>query len=136
MNVTDFKIEDYDNMKVKPDSWCDRRLIEAYALAGTAWTLWADDKIILCGGLVPGGWPGVADVWIAPSIFIDKYPLAAVKYVRGYLDKAIEVYGLWRVQATIAAEHCKWIELMGFQKEGLLRKFSPDKQDRFIYSRV
>ena len=140
MIIKPFKVEDFDNIKMKPDCWAasaDRRLIEAYAAAGPGWTLYDDSgEIIVCGGFIAGGWPGIADVWLIPSVSIGEYPLAVVKGVKGFLDATIERHNLYRVQATIMEPEVKWIEMLGFEREGKLRKFGPNKEDKYIYARV
>ena len=140
MMVRPFTIEDFGRMKMKADCWAlsaDRRLIEAYLSAGPSWVLLGDDdEVIVCGGFVFGGWPGIADVWIIPGQDIGKHPMRVVKEVRGHLNHVIKSLGLYRVQATIMESEVHWIELFGFTREGLLRKFGPNKEDKYIYARV
>lgn len=140
MIVNPFKIEDFDRMKMKADCWAmsvDRRLIEAYLSAGPSWALFdEDDEVIVCGGFIFGGWPGIADVWIIPGRDIGKHPMRVVKEVKNILNNMIKTFELYRVQATIMESEVKWIELFGFMREGLLRKFGPNKEDKYIYARV
>lgn len=47
--------------------------------------------------------------------------------------------GLSRVQATIRADFKgaeKWIKILGFEKEGLMRKFGPEGEDHFLFAKV
>lgn len=47
--------------------------------------------------------------------------------------------GLLRVHTTIRADFStaeKWIKILGFEKEGLMRKFGPEGEDHFLFSKV
>lgn len=139
IEIKPFDISNFDAMELKADCWAKREsraLIEAYAHNGPAWTLWHEDKIIMCGGVICGGWPGIADVWLIPSPLINQWPLGAVKVTKAYLDGAIKDLRLHRVQATIEEKDVKWIEVLGFEREGKLRKFGPNKEDKYIYARI
>ncbi len=46
---------------------------------------------------------------------------------------------LRRVHTTIRADFPtaeKWIKILGFEKEGLMRKFGPEGEDHFLFSKV
>jgi len=79
-------------------------------------------------------WAG--DLWLIPSIYVNKYPLTIFKVASSYISNAIDTLKLHRVQAIIMQPEVKWIEKLGFEREGLLRKFGPNKEDKYIYARV
>lgn len=47
--------------------------------------------------------------------------------------------GLKRVQTSIRADFPgaeKWIRLIGFEKEALMKKYGPEQEDHFLFSKV
>jgi hypothetical protein len=139
MTLAEFDIADFDNMIIKDGCWArreDRPMIEIYASLGPAATLWHDGKIIMCGGIACGAWKGLGDIWLIPSGFVNQCPLGVFKTAKRYIDDVIETLDLHRVQATIAESEVKWIEKLGFVREGVMRKFSRNKEDRYLYARV
>lgn len=66
-------------------------------------------------------------------------PIQFVKFAKKRLAHYENVLGLRRTQCTVRAGFpflIKFIELLGFEREGLLRKFGPEGDDYFIYARV
>ena len=53
------------------------------------------------------------------------------------LNAGTDLYKLQRVQATVLKENkkaIKWIEFLGFEREGLMRKYVGG--DHYLYARV
>jgi hypothetical protein len=76
-------------------------------------------------------WPGVLNVWIFPSIYAAQHPMvflrAAKKYTKGIADDI----PCHRLQ-TLAIDdklHSDWMTFLGFKKEGVLEKYTPDMVD-------
>lgn len=68
-----------------------------------------------------------------------KYPLGFFKQVDLALTSYESVLKTRRTQVTIRAGYpflIKWIELLGFEREGLMRKFGPEGDDYYLYARV
>lgn len=110
------------------------RQTEAYATNGTSWTVWTGTEIIFCGGIMPI-WPGRAYAW---SILTERAGLHFVglhRIVRTYLNessvKRIEVH----VDADFLPGH-RWVRLLGFNYEGIMRSFNPDGTDAVLYARI
>ena len=141
--LTDFDIQDFDWIDLKPDSWAkrhDRDMIDAYSKSGPSCTLWADETtVIACGGVACAAWKGFGEFWLIPSIYVPQYPKTVFKAARTFIIDAIEKMDLHRVQATIRATDLTaigWIEHLGFEREGLMRKFGPNQEDQYLYARV
>lgn len=141
--LTDFDIQDFDWIDLKPDSWAkrhDRAMIEAYSKSGPSCTLWADETtVIACGGVACAAWKGFGEFWLVPSIHVPRYPKLVFKAARSFINDAINNMDLHRVQATIKANDptaINWIERLGFEREGLMRKFGPNQEDQYLYARV
>lgn len=141
--LAEFDIQDFDWLELTPDSWAkrsDRAMIERYAQAGPAITLWAEEGFpITCAGVACGAWKGFGECWLVPSIHVKRYAKSVYKTAVEFIADTTEKLGLYRVQAVIMADnpvHVRWIERLGFEREGLMRKFGPNKEDKYLYARV
>jgi hypothetical protein len=68
-----------------------------------------------------------------------KYPIQFFRHVKGRIEHFEELHNLRRTQTLIRKGYpflIKWIELLGFEQEGLLRKFGPEGDDYYMYARV
>jgi len=98
----------------------------------------SDGKILACAG-VRILWPGVGEAWAIFCNEIGSYKKEAYIYVLTYLKQIIEDFKLRRIQAYVRADvpiALKYIEQLGFQQEGLLRKFGRDGKDQYIYALI
>lgn len=105
---------------------------------GLAWTMKAAGKPVACGGFVEIGY-GVAMVWVIASDGVRGHGRKFCRFARRATRIACEEMGWHRVQAAVRAdrrEYQRWAELMGFEREGVLRKAAPDKSDLCLYARV
>lgn len=83
--------------------------------------------------------PGVMHVWSLTSEYIRKWPIEFHKIVLDMLKFFWDEYGLRRIQAEVKVtyeEGQRWLESLGFEREGLLKKFCPDNTDVYLYGRV
>ena len=90
------------------------------------------------GGLFPW-WDGVGEVWMIPADDIQISSIMFIKAMGRLIDNLIRDNNLWRIQATAEVgeeHHCRLLRVLGFEKEGLMRKFGPDKEDHFRYAKV
>jgi len=91
---------------------------------GIAYTL-TNGTPIACGGVMPL-WEGVGEGWVVTSELVERYPLTFAKTVWRKMKEIIDEMDLVRVQTLVDAEHTvsmKWVERMGFENEGLMRKY-------------
>jgi RimJ/RimL family protein N-acetyltransferase len=68
-----------------------------------------------------------------------KYYRTVYKFVKKFLAEIIEHENLSRVQALIHPDYedaHRFIEHLGFEREGLLKRFGPGGEDLFMYSRI
>lgn len=99
---------------------------------------WDGDVFIGVGGLVPY-WPGVASAFLSLTPFAQTRKRALFVALRDQLAAWMDVYGLWRVETTALASweaSCRLLEHLGFEQEGPLRKYGPNKEDFYMYARV
>jgi RimJ/RimL family protein N-acetyltransferase len=111
---------------------------KANSAYGPAFSGKLDGKIIGCGG-VRILWSGVGEAWALFSKDITGCPKEAYYYIHKFLHKIIRDWRLHRVQAHVRTDvpvAVRYLENLGFEKEGLMSKFDTDKRDHFLYALV
>jgi hypothetical protein len=132
-------------MMLKPDTKQETDLVDDYTTFldyytknGLGYTLMVDDRIIAAAGVVRL-LPGSGEAWALVTPLIHRYPIAFFRAVRESLESIILELKLHRVQSTVKVNDkrsVKFLIKLGFEIEGLLRKYSPDGLDHFIMGRV
>lgn len=141
MDIRSYDISHFDAMALQDNGWLKREERATYAgfqESGVSYTLFLDDRPVYCGGLVEC-WPGVCEIWMLPGVDVIRKPITVVKAARWMLADAIDKMRPHRIQATVKASDdraVRFIEALGFEREGLMRSFSADKTDFFLYARV
>ena len=103
-----------------------------------AFTLIDNGHLVVAGGIFPV-WDGLGEAWMIPSDQIPKYKIKMIKTLRNHIDLITEEDGLRRLQATVRDDFDiakKFIEFLGFKREGLLKNYGPDGTDHIMYSRT
>jgi len=85
-------------------------------------------------------WPGVHELWMMGDIpTFKKNPLKLTKLSRKSIN-SLENNLIWhRLQIVVRCDNVsavKWARTIGFQFEGLVRKYTPDGCDCIFYSRI
>jgi len=96
-------------------------------------TLIDGDNVVAAGGFLPI-WSGRVLAWAL--IGKGASMIAVTRAAREILSRFSE---LPRIEATIDLtfpEAIRWIELLGFQREGTMRKCGPNGEDFAMYARV
>jgi hypothetical protein len=84
-------------------------------------------------------WPGFMMAWGILSDDIVKKPIAFTKEIKRLFDVHFEELSLYRVSMEVKADFCpgvKWMRLLGFDLEGTMKKWGPDKSDYYLFARV
>jgi len=92
-----------------------------------------EGRIVCASGIVPT-WRGSNVAWALLSAMSMRTMVElthAVKTWLGDYDGRLETW----VDARHPG-HVRWAEKLGFEREGLMRKFLPDGGDAFLYARV
>lgn len=97
------------------------------------------DLILCCAGLKVFR-TGVAEAWMVMSSEVAKgiYTRQAYEQVRAYLLFLMKDLGLDRVQAWVRSDFpvgCKYAEMMGMEREGMMRKYDKGA-DCYLYAIV
>lgn len=99
---------------------------------GWSYTLIEHGHIICCSGIADM-WPGVGEAWFIASDKIHENARPFIRFAKGdVMKKVIEENDLWRVQAVCKSdwpEALKFARFMGFEPEGVMRKYGPEGMD-------
>lgn len=117
-------------------------LLPELRLGDISYSCFVGDALVGCGGLIIF-WPGVAEAWLMLSKkcnFMSNIERAkVVLLIRKKMEELIKEHKLWRIGAIIRPDFPQAIRLatvLGFKREGLLKKYAPDGTDRLIFGRT
>ena len=145
MIILPFKIEHLDKLDIRLPGLVGMDIDQAYKQipiyneAGPVFSAFTDDWLLIVIAGVGIIWEGVGVAWSLPSIYVDDYKVGFLKAIKSCLDKIIESNNLHRVQCYVHKDYVisqKYVEHLGFEREGLLRKYGSDKADYYIYARL
>jgi len=112
--------------------------LQVYIDSGIAFSGIVGDKVIMIGGVCVGN-PKVGFGWVLTSDLAKEYKVFFHKACLGVIDEGIKVFGLHRVETTIMEGHevsRKWAERIGFEEEGLMRKYDMSGNNYYLYARI
>lgn len=101
------------------------------ARRGPAYTVHADEQILLCGGIA---FDDSREGWLWSFVT----PSARKQFFRlhRYVQRFLEAYPM---PLTATADQCgpgwRWLELLGFRKTDEMRGFFPGCPDQYVYRR-
>jgi len=104
----------------------------------SAYTAMQESRVFMIGG-VYGLWDNVGEAWFMMSKYAYDMPRSAAKYSSLLLDHVQEDNDLQRIQASVHADDkqaIRYVEWLGFENEGLMKKFGPDGSDYYRFARV
>lgn len=81
----------------------------------------------------------IAELWAFLSDDVKKHPVAFHKQCKELLDTYFVELNVPRFQCYVLSDFCvgnRWLQILGFQREGLLRKFGADGKDYIVWSKV
>lgn len=96
-----------------------------------------DDVVVVCGGAEL--WRGVCEVWLLKSDLFYKYSRQCAKIIKKHLDEGFNRCDYHRVQASCSKdskEQSRWLEWLGFENEGVLRKYGLNGEDYIMHARI
>jgi RimJ/RimL family protein N-acetyltransferase len=113
------------------------RMVSGHPLC-FSWTLTREGKIL---GIVGGHqiWKGVVEIWSLLSEDVLTIPIAFHKAISRILDFHEENIPVHRYQATVQADFTqgqRWMEVLGFKYEGLLKKYGVNQEDYVLFARI
>ena len=109
-----------------------------FAMAGLAFTL-LDDNVPICSGGVVPTWLGNAQGWVISSKRIFRNKIKASRLIKERTDLLCANNKIWRLQTAVKADFkigVRFAEFLGFNKEGLMVGYGPDKTDYYLMARI
>ena len=109
-----------------------------FAMAGLAFTLLDNNVPICSGGIIPT-WLGNAQGWVISSKRIFRNKVKASRLIKERTDLLCANNKIWRLQTAVKADFkigIRFAEFLGFNKEGLMRGYGPDKTDYYLMARI
>lgn len=114
--------------------------IRANALSGKliGFSLIHEQKVIAIGG-VNELWQGVGEAFSVMSKSIFKYPKSLYKAFKLNLNTGLATGQYNRIHASVECdfpEGIRFIEKLGFKREGRMELWGPDGKDYYMYARL
>ena len=109
-----------------------------FAMAGLAFTLLDNNVPICSGGIIPT-WLGNAQGWVISSKRIFRNKIKAARLIKQRTDLLCANNKIWRLQTAVKADFkigIRFAEFLGFNKEGLMVGYGPDKTDYYLMARI
>lgn len=113
-------------------------LSKIWAASQVAGTLEVDGIVVACAGVYTDQF-GQASAWVLTSNMVEEYMFTFYKYVKRLMNVPFERLSAVRMQTMVLCENeqsCRFVERLGFAKEGKMCKCLHNGLDRYIYARV
>lgn len=138
IEITKFKPEHFSIIKLQE---AQHELLgymdtTALCITGKSYTMWDDDKIIGCAGVMPK-WRDSAVAWATLSQDAYKHLTRITRLVRAYLDIVQRHYA--RIETVVRTDFPqghRWVIMLGFEREGTMKNYSPQGIDFDMYART
>ena len=139
MLIIPFEAEHLETLALQPSQASflqnfDKSYAPALKAGGPCFTAVKDGVILGCAGLTKQ-WDNRAIAWALLSSNIDQNFVnihrAALRYFDVTEFKRVEAF----VDANFDAGH-RWIKMLGFEREGYMRSFTPEGNDAVLYARI
>jgi hypothetical protein len=139
MSLTFFRREHLQHMDIKADA---RDVAETPGVPdrleelGAKSILTADGKKVLAVMGVAPVLPGVCEVFVLASEDQARYPVTFAKAVRKELYTIRAKYRRIQAIAKDDSFHARWLGWLGFEREGVLKKFGRNGEDMVMWGLV
>lgn len=139
MIVVPFHVEHLAQLALQPHQayLASEVLTPGYAEAlatGDAFSCFEGDELVMCAGVLPI-WEGRGLAWALLSASAGRVMLALTRATLRFLKvcryRRVETH----VEVEFAAGH-QWMRMLGFEREGCMRAYSPDGRDCDLYARI
>lgn len=110
--------------------------LQSWEQSNNAGTLIHDGRVIAILGFWEL-WSGVCELYVLPSVYTAKYPLAFAKTAKRILESGIfNNYRRIQIQAPDDELHNRWVKFLKFEKEGTFKKYDQLGNDLNMWARV
>lgn len=120
--------------QVRLISMIDDEYLTALVASGPALTAESGGAILACAGIARTAFRG-GYLWAFVAQDAGRHMVKLDRCMRRFLD-AVKIT---RIEATVEAGFspgCRWLEILGFEYEGLMKKYGPSGDDHLRYARV
>jgi len=114
------------------------RMLEIQSLSGPTVSAFLGDEPVAMFGCVLL-WVGVGEAWSLLSEKARRYPIAMTKAARIFFDQCESIFNLHRLQITVNSNDKRamgWAKTIRFEPEGLMLRYSADKDDTYMMRRI
>lgn len=104
------------------------------AQAGPAYAAVDGDTVVACAGLIHQ-WPGRAVAWALIAAEAGPHMVSIHKAVR----RAMDIFEARRIETAVATnfeQGHRWVKMLGFEREGTMRAYTPDGRDCDLYAMI
>ena len=101
---------------------------------GIGWAAVSDDQVIACAGIIEMH-PERGMAWA----MLSDSALRQFRLIHRTVSAVVNAAPWRRIEMTVDAQHqeaISWAERLGFECEGLMRAYTPDGRDCFLYAKV
>lgn len=115
-----------------------RHMTRYAAQVGPAWTGELDGRVIGCAGFAMR-WQGRASAWFILGRDVPRVAWVGIHRAVRERIAQLPALGIWRLEAETAqgfVSGARWLEMLGFEHEGLARGYGPGGEDFRRYARV
>lgn len=140
MDVLPFKPEDFRELFVQPAQaeWNtaigDVSYAEELSKGGYCFSARSNGILCACIGLIDH-WPGRRYAWAFLAKDLEQQMIPLHRNVSRWL----KYRGTGRIETAIDPSHSaaiRWAEMLGFEREGLMKRYAQDGRDCYLYARV
>jgi hypothetical protein len=107
---------------------------DSLAAGGPAFTVTSRGDIVACVGVIPQ-WENYSRAWALLSGDSGRHLLGITRAIRRWL----RFHNSGRVDTSVVVDFqqaIRWAAMLGFVREGLMRKYTPDGKDCYLYAQV
>ena len=135
VTVRKMTIDDLPSLRLSSEF--PRELIKPVIEAGSPSFVMEDEDGPLCAFGCTILWKGVCDVWF--NLISREKTISQIRTIKRVIDEHIIILKLWRVQADSRCNSLannRFLQALGFEFEGVKRKYYPDGEDSNMYARI
>lgn len=140
MEIVAFAPEHFRNLFVQPAQAImgpelqDEVYARSLMAGGDCYTALSGGIVIACIGLIQH-WPGRRYAWAFLANEIEHQMIPLHRSVKRWLHYR----GSGRIETAVDCAHeaaVRWVEMLGFEREGRMRAWTQDGRDCFLYAKV
>jgi len=140
-----FITEHADDLQSRPDvhkyaeiGAMTKEMVKQMTVKGQAFSLLTNGHLIASGGIYPI-WSGFGEAWFLSSGMVANHKRPVIVQLKNHMVELSKEHGYHRIQATARKDWKiaqRFLEFLGFEREGLMRNYGPDKSDHYMYARI